>query len=123
MASLSLLPDSTAQRALTFADWAPRGSVVELSGAGGCAHTSFAVSLLIHYQRRGEPVAWVQPQRGALYPPDLAQAGIDLESLLVVQIPSDRSVATSTARACELLLRSGAFGLVVADFMEDQTRA
>lgn len=118
----SLVPNSTARLAVPFGSWLPRGSIVELSGAGHCAHTSMAVSIMTLYQRHGEPVAWVQRRHGALFPPDLKDAGVELDALVVVQVPGRRQPAAEMARACELLLRSGSFGLVVADFSEDQHR-
>jgi recombination protein RecA len=112
--------------------------VIELSGGtGACARFSFAVSLVIRAQERGEPVAWVQFETGSLFPPDLSEAGVDLASLVIVQVPKihqgaspvrsgpaprarnrseqQRAHAYELARATELLLRSGAFGLVVVD--------
>jgi recombination protein RecA len=88
----------------------PAGKLVELSGRASSARTTTAVSLVVHAQREGQLVAWVQPQRGALYPPDLGEAGVDLESLVVVQVPM-----AQLPKAAELLLRSGTFGLVVLD--------
>jgi recombination protein RecA len=89
--------------------------VVELSGGvGPRARFTFAVSLVIRAQARGEPVAWVQFEDGSLFPPDLSEAGVDLSSLVIVQVPK-RSPSFELARAAELLLRSGAFGLVAVD--------
>jgi recombination protein RecA len=45
------------------------------------------------------------------YPPDAAQGGADLSSLVVVRLPNPDSIA----RAAEKLLRSGGFGLIVLD--------
>jgi len=70
------------------------------------------VSLVIRAQSLDEPVVWVQPRSGNLYPPDLADSGVDLDALVVVNVPPD---PRNMARAAELLLRSGAFGLVVVD--------
>ncbi len=90
----------------------PMGRVVELSGAVPSGRTTVAVGFVLDAQRHGDPVAWVQCERGGLYPPDLADAGVDLDALAVVQVPRDGS---ALARAGELLLRSGGFGLVVLD--------
>lgn len=95
------------------------GRLVELSspspGAGAC--TSTAVSLLRRAQREGETTAWVQPRGGPLHPPDLHEAGIDLEALVVVHVPMTKGTegAAGLCKAAELLLRSGAFGMVVVD--------
>jgi len=82
--------------------------------------------LVIRAQAEDEPVVWLQLERGALYPPDLADSGVDLDALVVVQVPRQRTVARAgarnLARAAELLLRSGAFGLVVIDLTEEAPR-
>ena len=57
---------------------------------------------------------WVQPVGGPLYPPDLHAAGVDLDALAVVHVPAEEGSA-ALGKAAELLLRSGAFGLVVVD--------
>lgn len=91
----------------------PTGRLVELSGAAASsARTTVAVREVVRLQREGELVAWVQARGGTLYPPDAAEAGVDLASLTVVHVPSS---ALEAARAAELLLRSGAFGLVLVD--------
>jgi recombination protein RecA len=94
-------------------DELPTGRLIELGGARG--RTTLAVSMVIRAQRRDEPVAWVQREGSALYPPDLADSGVDLDALVVVHVPR-RAGAAGAAKASELLLRSGAFGLVVIDF-------
>jgi recombination protein RecA len=107
----------------TLAELARQGRLVEL---GGQACTSSAVSILAHAQREGETAAWVQLARGDLYPPDLAEAGIDLDALVVIHVPREGASATKVGgphgqcRAAELLLRSGAFGLVVLDFLHGE---
>lgn len=85
-----------------LADWPPRGSVFEFAveraggggtgsgsgagiGAGAGAGVTLAVLAVAHAQRRGEVVAWLQPAGGALFPPDLAANGVDLDALVVVQ--------------------------------------
>lgn len=92
----------------------PPGRIVEISGAQGCSCTTMAVSILNLAQRDGELVAWIQRENGGLYPPDLATAGIDLDSLTCIHIPTE-APAPAPLRAAELLLRSGAFGWVVLD--------
>ncbi|MFY9345960.1 MAG: hypothetical protein WAT39_25945 [Planctomycetota bacterium] len=95
-----------------------------LDGAG----TSLAVAAVVSAQRAGEIAAWLQLQHGSLFPPDLESAGVDLDGLVVVHVPP-RGVAVPTAakspaaaraahelpKAAELLLRSGAFDLLVLD--------
>jgi len=62
-------------------------------------------------QRAGEPVAWVGRRDAPFYPPDVADAGIDLAALPVVWAKDP----VSSAKGADLLVRSGAFGLVVVD--------
>ncbi|NNE44380.1 MAG: recombinase A, partial [Gemmatimonadetes bacterium] len=88
--------------------------LVELSGEAGAARVSFAVSLLRRAQLEGETTAWIQKEDGMLYPPDLDAAGVDLDALVVVRLP-DSAGPESPFRAAEMLLRSGAFGLLVID--------
>jgi len=80
-----------------------------------------AVGLLRQAQAEGETAAWIQPAFGPLFPPDLEQSGIDVEALVVIQVPRESSGAALPHRLCkaaEILLRSGAFGLVVLDLTE-----
>jgi recombination protein RecA len=88
-----------------------RGRLVELSARGASGTLTAAVELVAEAQAQSEPVAWLTPNTGTFYPPDVADSGVDLNALVVVRAPD----ATSIARAAERLLRSGAFGLVVLD--------
>ena len=99
-----------------LAELVPAGRLIELSAPphGPGARTTTAVSILVHAQRQGETAVWLQPAGGPLYPPDLAEAGVDLEALVVVHVPASAGPHGS-CKAAELLLRSGAFGLVVID--------
>lgn len=117
-----LAPSSPATPAPANDEGAPLGALVEpgrlieLSAIpqGPSARTSTAVALLRRVQREGETTAWIQPEGGQLYPPDLHEAGVDLGALLVVHVPTEEGSA-GLGRAAELLLRSEAFGLVVID--------
>lgn len=113
--------------------WLPAGRLVELTGGLDGAPTSVAVALVADAQRTGSIVAWLQPERGRLFPPDLAANGVDLDALVVVHVPQSpdalptpppgrRRTRSRTAagehdlpKAAEWLLRSGAFDLVVID--------
>lgn len=91
------------------------GQLLELSG---CApgKLSMVARLVAHAQGEGEPVAWVAARDEAgFYPPDFALGGVDLASLVVVRVPP-LSGTHALVRAAEVLLRSGAFGLLVIDF-------
>ncbi|MCA9711990.1 MAG: recombinase A [Myxococcales bacterium] len=118
--ALRLLPSAPATPAAPapeplYAQITP-GRLVELSAAphGPSVRTSTAVALLRRVQREGETAAWIQLAGGSLFPPDLHDAGIDLQALVVVHVPEDEGSA-GLGRAAELLLRSEAFGLVVVD--------
>lgn len=101
-------------------DWPPRGCVIELAGGLDGACTSLAVAAVVGAQRLGDLVVWVQPRHGLLFPPDLAAHGADLDALVVVHAcsapgRSSRRGGLELPRAAELLLRAGAFDLVVLD--------
>jgi hypothetical protein len=95
-------------------DWsleALTGRLVELSNAGTSVALTAVTSLLLEAQLRREPAAWVAIGDATFYPPDMAEAGCDLENLPVVRVGDARTAA----RAADLLLRSGGFRLVVLD--------
>lgn len=100
-----------------LAELLPPGRLVELSGHGACARTSTAVSLVVHAQAQREPVGWVQSVDGPLYPPDLDEAGVDLDELITIRVPQFAG-PIGLVQAAEWLLRSGAFGLVVVDLSD-----
>ncbi|HVV87078.1 MAG TPA: recombinase A [Kofleriaceae bacterium] len=87
------------------------GRMTELSGQGSVASLTAAVALVVEAQERGEPAAWVTLPPASFYPPDLADAGVDLDALVVVRAPDPVVIA----RVADRLLRSGGFGLVVLD--------
>lgn len=103
-----------------LAELAAPGRIVELCGQ---AQATTAVAILAHAQREGETAAWIQLAQGELYPPDLCAAGVDIEALIVVHVPTANEKSSvpvagpaGQCRAAELLLRSGGFGLVILDF-------
>lgn len=87
------------------------GRLVELSGEAASATLTFATGLVAEAQRQGEPAAWIGPRETSFYPPDVAAAGVDLAALVVVWAERPRTAA----QAADLLLRCGAFGLVILD--------
>jgi recombination protein RecA len=91
------------------------GRVGEISGHRATATLTLAFRLVLEAQRLGEPVAWITGLASAFYPPDVASTAVDLDALVVVRAPDVRS----SARAADLLVRSGAFGLVVLDLGEE----
>jgi recombination protein RecA len=87
------------------------GRLCELSAQQDGALLSAAMGLVVDAQRDGEPVAWVSATHAVFFPPDAAGCGVDLAALVVVQAAE----AAMAGRATDVLLRSGAFGLVVLD--------
>jgi recombination protein RecA len=88
-----------------------RGRLAEISGGPACAALTLAFRLVLQVQRDGEPVAWISRKDSVFFPPDAADAGVDLSSMAVVWSGD----GTHAARAADHLVRSGAFGLVVLD--------
>ena len=90
----------------------PRGIIATLEGPSGSGRSALAARLLAGATLGGGLGALIESPRGSegcLYPPSLAAAGVNLERLLVVPAHD----AVSAARAADVLLRAGAFGLVV----------
>lgn len=85
------------------------GRIVEVVGTH--ARTTFAVELVRRTQARGELVAWLELAPGSLFPPDLEASGIKLSGLVCLRLERPRDMS----KAADLLLRSGAFALVVLD--------
>lgn len=96
------------------APWAQK--IIEISGTAAQARGTYAAYLVREAQAQGEVVAWIQPSDGRLYPPDLQDAGIDLRALVVIQVPPQAG-AHGVPKAAEILLQSGAYGLVVLDLL------
>lgn len=95
-------------------DWGVRmlaGRFVELWGGPDGAALTVCAGLVREAQASGALAAWVDDGRSSFFPPDFAAWGVDLAALAVVRAGD----AAGLWRGCDLLLRSGAFGLVVAD--------
>jgi recombination protein RecA len=91
------------------------GRMVELSSDAAGATLTAVTSLVLQCQQRGEPAVWILGGTSSFYPPDVAAAGVDLAALVVVRAES----TIKAARAADHLLRSGGFGLVILDIVED----
>jgi recombination protein RecA len=87
------------------------GRFGECSGSHAGAVLTLVFRLVREAQRLGEPVAWITRRGSTFFPPDAAEAGIDLAALPVVRV----SETLLAARAADHLVRSGGFGLVVLD--------
>lgn len=106
-------------------EWAPPwsfsamvGRLVEIVQPSASAALTVTVDLLEEAQSRDESCAWVSTAESVVYPPDLARRGVNPRSLLMVRVPE----TTGVARSVEYLVRSGGFGLIVADFTAGSTR-
>ncbi len=91
------------------------GRVSEFSGVGATAALTLASRVVLEAQFHAEPVAWITRNTSCFFPPDMATNGVDLEALVVVRVANSRAVA----RAADMLLRSGGFGLLVLDLGKD----
>ena len=88
------------------------GRLCELSAGADGALLSAAMAVVLDTQLAGDPVAWVTVTAATFYPPDAAACGVDLAALVVVRTAGNMRAA---GRAADVLLRSGAYGLVVLD--------
>ena len=84
------------------------GRLVELSGASDAASLTFAVSLVLDAQRRGEVVAWVTSRDSSFHPPDADENGY--VALPNVDQPQEMVDMLSAARAYQANLT--AIGLI-----------
>jgi recombination protein RecA len=91
------------------------GRTVELAGDYKSAVLTLAFRLIRQAQAIGEPAVWICGRESVFFPPDAEQAGIDLPALPVIRACK----VPEASRAADLLLRSGAFGLVVLDLGAD----
>lgn len=91
------------------------GRFVEIGGGAAGAGLTLCARLLVEAQRGGGLAAWVGRATSIFFPPDLSAAGVDLATLAVVRVEDTRHVW----RACDTLLRSGGFALVIADVQGD----
>lgn len=87
------------------------GRFVEVGGGAATAGLSWCARLVWEAQRAGGLAAWVGDAQSVFYPPDLSACGVDLGALAVVRLSEARQVW----RACDTLLGSGGFALVVVD--------
>ncbi|HEX6535331.1 MAG TPA: ATPase domain-containing protein [Gemmatimonadaceae bacterium] len=97
----------------------PRGRLTEVTGTRGSGKTTFLRRLVMETTARGLAVAWVDAGR-TLAPRDWARVrGADGDALWVVRPRR----ASQGAWCADILLRSGAFALVVLDGAPPLSRA
>lgn len=87
------------------------GRVTEFNATQNTPVLSFLSLLIGEAQAKNEPVVWVSANDSIFYPPDFQQNGVDTSVIPVVWCANVRS----TVRSTEHLLRSNAFGLIIAD--------
>src|SRR5260221_9920317 len=58
--------------------------LTEISASVAGAPLTLAFRLVLDAQRRGEPAAWIGRKDAPFYPPDAADAGVDLAALALV---------------------------------------
>ncbi len=87
------------------------GRLVEISEPQPIASLSFAFLLVREAQTSGECTAWIGMMDSIFYPPDVERNGIDLDNFPVLRMPDTKQAG----RVAEILLRSGAFRLVILD--------
>ena len=92
-----------------------QGRLIEISEPHPVAALSFFFLIAREVQAAGGHVAWVGTAHSTFYPPDAESIGIDLRNLPVLRMNDVQSVG----RAAEILLRSGAFQLVLLDLGHD----
>jgi hypothetical protein len=91
------------------------GRLIEISEASAAGALSFMATIVAERQRYGEPTIWVAASASIFYPPDFALCGIDLAGLPVAWVTDKRGCLY----VLDMLLRSGTFGLVIADLGAD----
>lgn len=106
-----LVPDQDQEAAPGWSCATLAGRLCELSARQDGALLSAAMSVVLDAQRAGDPVAWISATPALFFPPDAARCGVDLAALVVVRTKEARAAG----RAADVLLRSGAVGLVVLD--------
>lgn len=87
------------------------GQLIELSEEAPFGAITFTSELILAAQQAGEPVGWISARQSIFYPPDFAENGIDLSAVTIVSVPDEAGALW----ACDLLLRSGAFGFLIVD--------
>lgn len=85
----------------------PKGALTLLGGTPGSGRASLAARVIAHETSSGRPAAWVDVKK-TLYPPALAQAGVELDRLLLVRTDPERAFY-----AAEQLLESSELSTVV----------
>ena len=89
------------------------GKLVELRSKRGSAVLTAGLGLVQQAQASLETAVWVTSPDSIFFPVDAAAWGIDLNALPVIRVPETMAIL----RALDKLIRSGAFGLIILDFV------
>jgi len=89
------------------------GKLVELRSKAASAALTAGLCLVHKAQVKLETAVWVTSTKSIFFPIDAEAWGIDLNSMVVVRIPE----AMAMLQASDKLIRSGAFGLIILDFV------
>jgi hypothetical protein len=92
------------------------GRLTEIVGKDASAGLTAAMGLVRDAQRKKEPVLWIADRDSAFFPPDATGRGVDLDCLPIVRAPVEAMFS-----AADKVVRSGGFGLVVADLTSPAT--
>lgn len=88
----------------------PKGRVIEIFGPESSGKTTLSLSAIASAQKKGDSCAFIDAEH-ALDPVYAAKLGVDVKKLVVSQ-PDNGEQALEIA---DVLVRSGAFGMVVVD--------
>ncbi len=91
-----------------------RGRWVEFSTAGAVGSLSLVCDVLVEAQKQYRLCSWVTLRSSSFFPPDFARRGIDISQLVVVRAKDSKLLRV----ACERLLRTDAFHVVIVDWPE-----
>ena len=95
------------------------GRLVEISEPQPIASLSFAFLLVNEAQSSDQCAAWIGMLDSTFYPPDVERNGISLDNFPILRMPDTQQAG----RSAEILLRSGAFRLVILDLDQHPTIA
>ena len=89
------------------------GKLVELRSKTGSAVLTAGLGLVQKAQAKLETTVWVTSPGSVFFPADAAAWGVDLHALAVIRVPGVMAIL----KALDKLIRSGAFGLIILDFV------
>lgn len=89
------------------------GKLIELRGSGASAVLTAGLGLIRGAQEALEPAVWVTSTESIFFPVDAEAWGVDLNALAIIRVPGEIPML----RASDKLVRSGAFGLIVLDYV------